>query len=246
MSSPLQRPTNVINMKIVYRISDAGFNKIKPQYINNENCLKSALQAFPLSNHEWHVLADGVSEPTKLMIEKYIPKDNIEHINIKNGPGYPFLYILDKIIETTPDNKIVYFIENDYLHKIGSDVILEEGIRLGADYVTLYDHPDKYIDANMGGNPFIEGGGEITKVFLSKSCHWKLTNSTTGTFASTVRVLKQDYEIIKKYTNSPYWNDFHMFTELIQKGQTLISCIPGYSTHGETAWLTPLTDWSTI
>lgn len=26
-------------MKIIYRISDAGYNKIKPGYINNENCL---------------------------------------------------------------------------------------------------------------------------------------------------------------------------------------------------------------
>jgi len=25
-------------MKIIYRISDSGYNKIKPDYINNENC----------------------------------------------------------------------------------------------------------------------------------------------------------------------------------------------------------------
>ena len=26
----------------------------------------------------------------------------------------------------------------------------------------------------------------------------------------------------------------------------LITPIPGYATHGETAWLSPLTDWSKI
>ena len=27
-------------MKVIYRISDSGYNKIKPDYINNENCYK--------------------------------------------------------------------------------------------------------------------------------------------------------------------------------------------------------------
>ena len=37
-------------MKIIYRISDTsqgGHYKIKPEYINNENCLKNALLMFP-------------------------------------------------------------------------------------------------------------------------------------------------------------------------------------------------------
>ena len=233
-------------VKTVYRISDTGFKKEKPNYVTNENCLRNAIMAFPLDTHYWHVLADSISDNTRIMIEKYIPKENIEHISIKNGPGYPFMYILDKMLKTSSDNDIIYFIENDYLHKVNSDAVLREGIGLGADYVTLYDHPDKYIDAQYGGNPFIEDGGEVTKVFLSKTCHWKLTNSTTGTFAATVKTLKRDYNTIKKYANNPYWNDFHMFTELKEQGQTLVSPIPGYSTHGETLWLTPLTNWNDI
>jgi len=37
-----------------------------------------------------------------------------------------------------------------------------------------------------------------------------------------------------------------MFLELRQQGELLITPIPGYATHGETAWLSPLTDWSQI
>ena len=33
-------------MKIIYRISDAGYNKVKPDYINNEACLKNATEIF--------------------------------------------------------------------------------------------------------------------------------------------------------------------------------------------------------
>ena len=30
------------------------------------------------------------------------------------------------------------------------------------------------------------------------------------------------------------------------KGELLITPIPGYSTHGETAWLTPLYNWDSL
>jgi hypothetical protein len=234
-------------INVIYRISNAGFSKVKPEYISNEKCLRNAVNAFPLDKHNWKVLADSVNDETKEMIEKYVPQDNIEHIAIKNGPGYPFMYALDQLLkESDNDNQTVYFVENDYLHRPDSDIVLQEGIDLGADYVTLYDHPDKYLNANEGGNPFIEGRGEVTQVFLSNTCHWKFTNSTTGTFAAKVGTLRDDYEIIKKHANSQYWNDFHMFLELRDKGRSLISPLPGYATHGETAWLTPLINWNDI
>jgi len=233
---------------LVYRISNAGFSKVKPEYISNENCLRNAVEAFPLDKHNWEVIADSIDEDTRAMISKYIPSTQVTEVSIKNGPGYPFMYALDKLLKQPQDadNEIIYFVENDYLHKPGSDVILQEGFDLGADYVTLYDHPDKYINAEDGGNPFIENKGEIAQIFLSNSCHWKLTNSTTGTFAAKIKTLREDYDTIDRYANNPYWNDFHMFLELRAKGRTLISSIPGYSTHGETAWLTPLTNWNDI
>ena len=52
--------------------------------------------------------------------------------------------------------------------------------------------------------------------------------------------------ILRKHTNTKHPNDFQMFLELRDKGELLITSIPGYATHGETAWLSPLTDWSKI
>ena len=59
-------------MKIIYRISDAGYNKVKPEYINNENCLRNALQVFPWTQYDWSIIADNISENTNDMIQKYI------------------------------------------------------------------------------------------------------------------------------------------------------------------------------
>ena len=228
-------------MKIIYRISDTGYNKVKPAYINNEACLRNAIEMFPWFEHNWTILADNISEETRGMIKKYISEKFIIDISVGHGAG-TFNLALDKAL-TYEDDEIVYFLENDYLHKQNSDKILLEGFNVGYSYVALYDHPDKYID---GANPYVEDGGEITRVMLSKSCHWKITNSTTMTFAAKVKTLKEDEEILRKYTLGEYPRDFEMFLALREKEHGLITPIPGYSTHGETAWLTPLTDWSLL
>ena len=142
-------------------------------------------------------------------------------------------------------NYSVYLVEDDYLHLKGARKVLLEGIKI-ADYVSLYDHPDKYLNANQGGNPFVQDGGEVTKVYRSESCHWKLTNSTTMTFASTADVLKRDKEILQKWTTGTYPEDFKMFIELRENDRSLITPLPGYSTHGETQWLSPFIDWSKV
>jgi hypothetical protein len=226
-------------MTIIYRISDSGYNKVKPSYINNENCLRNATKVF--KDAEWWLIADNVSDNTKEMIEEYVHSNITDHVSVGHGAG-TFNLALDHAL-TLPDDEIVYFLENDYLHKDGSLEILKEGFSLGFDYVSLYDHPDKYIN---GANPFVEDGGEVTRVMLTKSCHWKLTNSTTMTFAAKVSTLKQDEAILREYTSGTYPDDFKMFLALREKQKGLITPIPGYSTHGETAWLSPLTDWSKI
>ena len=230
-------------MKIIYRISDAGYNKIKPDYIDNQKCLTNASWAF--QDAEWLIIADSTSPETDAMIEEW-KNDNaiVKKVSVGHGAG-TFNLALDEALQYD-DEEIVYFLENDYLHKPGSEKVLEEGFELGASFISLYDHPDKYLDPSQGGNPYCEGGAEDTRVYLTNSCHWKITNSTTMTFASKVSTLKRVENILRKYTQGTYPEDFKMFLELRQQNELLITSIPGYSTHGETAWLTPLTNWSKI
>ena len=231
-------------MKIIYRISDAGYSKVKPDYITNENCLKNFCNVFFKNIHDINIIADNCSEETLKMICKYIDPVNI--IKTSQGSGaQTFNLALDKALKYN-DDEIIYFVENDYIHKPDSDELIKEGIKLGASFVTLYDHPDKYLDPSKGGNPYCQGGAEDTRVHLTQSCHWKITNSTTMTFASKVKTLREVEPILRKHTIGTYPRDFDMFLELRDKNHILISSIPGYSTHGETAWLSPLTDWSKI
>lgn len=229
-------------MKIIYRISDSGYSKIKPGYINNESCLANATKVF--KDADWLIIADNVSESTENMIRKYVTEDLIKLVSVGHGAG-TFNLALDEALQE-PEDQVIYFLENDYLHKPISDKIILEGLELGASFVSLYDHPDKYLPPSQGGNPYCEGGAEDTRVYLTESTHWKITNSTTMTFAATVKTLVRTKETLRKYTQGSYPEDFKMFLDLREQGELLISSIPSYSTHGETAWLAPLADWSKI
>ena len=113
-------------MKIIYRISDAGYKKEKPEYIDNEKCLANATKVF--KDADWLVIADNCSDETLSMIKKY--QSNIETVSVGHGAG-TFNLALDKALELDND-EVVYFIENDYLHKHDSIKILQEGFSLGA------------------------------------------------------------------------------------------------------------------
>lgn len=232
-------PRNFGAIHVFYRLSDGGYDKIKPDYINNNNCLANFISNFSRENVT--LIADNVKESTwNDLCEKY-PDLMMLHTNYGDG-AQSFNHALDLALEL-PQDDIIYFVEDDYLHRAGSRNIMLEGFSLGADYVTLYDHPDKFMD---GVNPFIVGNGEVTTVFLSASCHWKLTNSTTMTFATTVSTLRKDEMIIRERTKTSHPQDFDLFIDLREKGRSLLSPLPGYSTHGEIQWLSPLVDWEKI
>ena len=65
-------------MKIIYRISDAGYNKVKPDYIDNEKCLANAVNVFKAA--DWSIIADNVSEETNNMIQKYKSRNHINYV----------------------------------------------------------------------------------------------------------------------------------------------------------------------
>lgn len=220
----------------IYRISEesSGYKKTKPLYISNKNCLQNFVNVFGVEN--LYIFADNTTTTTDNMIEQIT---GTKPIKISTGSsGASFRYIYEWCLnQKFNDDTIIYFIESDYIHKKGSKDVLIEGVELGSDFVCLYDHPDRYIDAKDGGNPEIEGGGEITKVFKTYSCWWKLSNSTTMSFVAKISTLKEYSYIIRKHTNGTYPTDYQMFVDLRTAGASLISPIPSYSTHGETQWL---------
>lgn len=135
---------------------------------------------------------------------------------------------------------IVYIVEDDYLHRPGWVEVLREGFGVeGADYVTLYDHCDKYF--------FPEYRKLQSRVFATKTCHWRSVPSTTNTFAVRYGTLMEDLKVHRKYSlGRKISADHQKFCALGRKGRMLISAIPGWSTHAEPDFASPCFDWNKL
>ena len=228
----------------MYRISEGGNLKQKPPYVQDkEKMFLHFLSIF--HEHDIYVFADNVSEPLFAFLSQQEHVDHIERTQLGNSKS--FLYVLDKAIRLFPEETIIYFAEDDYIYKKGADQIIEEGLTIG-DYSSGYDHPDKYMNHKDGGpNPYIEEGGESTRVLLTPHSHWKLTNSCCMTFAAKVKTLHKDRSLFQRYCQHRNPSDFALFCALREHHhRKVVSCLPSVSTHGETEWLAKLIDWENV
>lgn len=225
-------------MLCFYRISDESQGNVcKPKLSGATKmaCLQNFVKTFNTDN--LFVVADCVSDVTYKGILDAVggQQHRIIRTNFKSG-AFSFLFAVKTAVNSrVPNDAPVYLVEDDYIHKPNAQDIILEGLRI-ADYVTGYDHPDKY-------DPRAYPNGELSTVLLTKSSHWKTTQSTTMTFATTVGVLKDDLATYEKYCNTGYPYDHDMFLELGSKKRRIISSIPGVCTHAEIYNLAPLHNW---
>lgn len=231
-------------LKAIYRISDGSYKKERFTFAPKEVCLRNFVGVFRMPATDLTIIADNVGDETFAMVNRLHP--NVIRTNFGNGADSWRHAAFDIALKKFNDDDVVYFVEDDYLHVPGAKQALVEGISI-ADYVSLYDNSDKYINAADGGpNHFVEHGGEMTRVIRTPSSHWKVTNSTTMTFAVTVTTLREDREVWGKFTKGGHPRDFEAFLTLAESGRSVITPIPSRSTHCEYEWAAPGVDWEKI
>jgi len=171
-----------------------------------------------------------------------LEQTEIPVIEIKEGTETgSFLKLVDHVTSLKLDPEtIIYFLEDDYLHRENWVNVLLEGFTIPeASYVTLYDHRDKY--------SLPQYHNLTSKLFITPSCHWRTTPSTTNTYAMRYQTLMEDLPIHKQFSvGRKISADHEKFIALGQKGATLISSIPGWSTHIEDKLTSPCIDWETL
>ena len=217
--------------------SSNSHNKPRPEWFDREKIFDSLISTLDerVKYTAFHDSGNGTIE------NHFLNDKNVNKISMKGGnDAQSFLNLLNYVIEQNySDEDIIYFLEDDYLHKEGWIDILIEGFEyIGADYYTLYDHPDKY---------YLETYGELqSKILVTPSSHWRTTPSTTNTYACKFKTLKQHFDIHVKYCDliEKWTKDHDKFIHLWNIGSNLVSSIPGYSTHVEGNMLSPIIKWT--
>jgi len=254
-------------IKIYYRLSDRksreGYSK-SPSFITNENCLLNFIKNFELTKDEQlTVIADNINDNT----EQWLKNLNVNYTRTQLGGVRSFDFALKEALNWGGgDNDIVYFVENDYIHRKNSKAALTEALYdLKADYVSLYDCPDKYethYNVNYNKRINVKESPEVfkSKIFFGKLSYWREASTSTLTFGTKLKTLQEDCHVFKhgciernhikqqekmsEYVSCPgcVCDDFKIFKTLTQAyDRLLITPMPGFASHGDL--FSPSIDW---
>ena len=134
--------------------------------------------------------------------------------------------------------EIYYFVEDDHLHLPQQKSYLLAGLEQ-FDFVSLYDHPDKYT--------LWQGQGLMRRIVATQAGHFAGAPSTVMTFALKRETLIRCIDFFLNGPHAqphlPFPRDHEMFTDLLSQGFSLGTCLPGRSTHCERDGLSPYVDW---
>lgn len=230
-------------MEIIYRTCAAVSTKPRPEWYSKEACLNNLTRVFRVECR-YHVIVDTQypeEKPFRFPWAQLGGDIAIDyHINEQHN-ARAFLKALDYACTLDGD---LYLVEDDFVHRPGAPEVLRGGLRR-FDYVTGYDHPNKYGEKYEGIPGLCEPS---VPVYRGEHCHYKSTQSTVMTFAVKADTLREDVDVWRKWSQERHgWTRDHLaFCELRQRGRTVGSSIPAYSTHCEPDWLAPLVDWEAV
>ncbi|WP_372397451.1 hypothetical protein ABMY26_25900 [Azospirillum sp. HJ39] len=236
-------------LRVYYRLSDRGNPKEK--FAGPFACLANFLKTFRPAAGELCLIADNCRDDTLTQVEAMLSQagclasGTIRRTEL--GHHGSFLHAKALALEETGGGDvIVYFLEDDYLHLPGARALLAEGLEI-ADYVTLYDHADKYADPRVTQlHGILEAGGEETCVLRRPLSHWKFTASTTMTWACRLSTLREDSAVWDRFRIERRSIDYCLHYTLGAAGRFLACPLPGHATHGEPNWASPGRDWPAL
>ncbi|HEY2810327.1 MAG TPA: hypothetical protein VGJ00_02925 [Rhabdochlamydiaceae bacterium] len=221
--------------------STVSDHKERFKRFSRENCYRNLMQtADDVHDVHFTFFLDGAKATQETHFLK--AQNSFPVIEITAGTeALSFLAMLDYVLaQNYNPQTIIYFLEDDYLHKPNWVEILKEGFTLPhVDYVTLFDHKDKYFSLQY---PYL-----LSHLFHTSSCHWRTTPSTTNTYAMLFSTLQRDAALHRQYSQGrSITADHEKFCALARAGAALISSVPGWATHVDPPHASPCTDWESF
>ncbi len=236
VSAAYSGPIEIFARHCIY--SSISQHKERPEGFSREACHRNFLNTLdPDKAHVTYFL-----DTAKGFLSDHFLSGSENIVQVQSGSeAKAFLDLLAYVEKLNlHPGTILYFVEDDYLHREGWLDVLREAFELPeVDYATLYDHRDKYFFASYR---------KLTsKIFYTPSCHWRQTPSTTNTFAVRYKTLMDDLAVHRKFSEGRKISaDHDKFCYLQKKGSLLVSSLPGWSTHCEPKFASPCVDWDKL
>lgn len=228
-----------MKIKILYsHLNVTGTDyKVRPRWFDFEKCFQNLL--LTSQNMEIHVIFDITRGDLKQnWISKYGTQCLIHEIQggSMDKAAVEMYKIAKELSNDMDDNDLFYFLENDYLHVNGWDkkvINLFETFQ-GLNYISLYDHNDKY---------FLPMYNDlVSKIFVTNTHHWRTVPSTCGSYIINKSIFLEDYK-----THTSLMGDHNKWLALTEtKGRFVITPLPGLSTHCMEGLMSPTINWEVI
>ncbi len=182
----------------------------------------------------------------KLDLSKY--EKNIEKINergeeVSHNQMSNMANINQSLLESKNSNDLVYFVEDDYLHK--KEAISE----MVFTYERLASQLDKEIIICPADYPYLYTQAELTQNFLGRKYHWRKVNETLCTFLTSKKIIEKywdKYLSMCQKEHAPFEKPLHQ----IYEKELCISPIPSLAVHftnvNSIFGLSPNVDWEKI
>lgn len=236
--------------------------KFRPAWFTHERCFLNLLDTvrahLVAGTVHLTVVFDGTGQdlqndfiPTHLVREGHANPsilDAVRTVRIDGGDQRKAWRACVNLVRHDVDDAIgkgdtIYLLENDYMHRPGwieeVGALAEQGVEW--DYLTLYDHPDKY--PNHCSHPDAARYSALrVKLFATATRHWRTVPGTCATYMLSRETFLRDHVLLKQGIF-----DFNLFRILTRmKRRVVISPIPALSTHSMSGLLAPTVDWDEV
>lgn len=212
--------------------------KARPAGFDHNKCFDNLVRTVKASAHANRVKIVVLYNGTQAQLEADSFEQRLRncglHVQVKllaAKSAVEAVLTMFRVVRAMPlkPDDIVYLLENDYLHADNwVDEVFEAYEALpGIEYLSLYDHPDRYKLPHRYSR---------STLYVTATRHWVSAPSTCGTFLVKFGALCRDF----KYLYSTK-NDHQMFLRLTQRlKRPLLTPVPGLAVHCMTAHLDPL------
>lgn len=246
------------DLHVIYRhcAKNTEYGSTRPSWFSHQKCLDNFLRTARLSSNsrvrlKLHLLFDGTkkefdSSPASASISESLQRKEFVIYPIhffEGGSAEASIYKMREVIDSPLIRKkdYLYLLENDYLHT--SDWILKlEDILTSSiefDYLSLYDHGDKY--PHTPG--FLKRYKELrSRIFAAKRGHWRTAPSTCFSFITRKSTFLADWPLID--IGQPDHVFFRVLREINRR--ILLTPMPSLSTHCMNGGLAPVVNWEAL